>query len=69
MSPIWSYIWQEVRKCSSVSTSFCGQCADSLSSLECQVCLRGPFSIASLYIVKGFLNVGSVTVVRYSATV
>ena len=32
LSLIWSYIWQEVRKCSSVSTSFCGQCAHGLSS-------------------------------------
>ena len=74
VSLIWSYIWQEVRKCSSVSTSFCGQCAHSLSSLESQVCLRRPFSIArlcslSLYIVKAFLNFGSVTEVRYSAAV
>ena len=66
VSLIWSYIWQEVRKCSSVSTSFCGQ-----SSLESQVCLRRPFSITrlcslSLYIVKAFLKFGSVTVVRYS---
>ena len=64
VSLIWSYIWQEVRKCSSVSTSFCGQCAHSLSSLESQICLRQSFSIArlcslSLYIVK----FGSVTVV------
>ena len=29
MCLIWSYIWQEVRKCSSVSTSFCGQYAQS----------------------------------------
>uniref|UniRef100_A0A4W5RA42 Glypican 5c n=1 Tax=Hucho hucho TaxID=62062 RepID=A0A4W5RA42_9TELE len=73
-SLIWSYIWQEVRKCISVSTSFCGQCAHSLSSLESLVCLRRLFSIArlcslSLYMVKAFLNFGSVTVVRYSATV
>ena len=73
MSLIWSYIWQEFRKCSSVSTSLCGQCANSLSSLESQVCLRRPFLIArlcslSLYIIKYFLNFGSVTVVRYSAT-
>ena len=66
VSLIWSYVWQEVRKCSSVFTSFCGQCANSLFSL--------PFSIArlcslSLYIVKAFLKFGSVTVVRYSATV
>ena len=71
MSLIWSYIGQEVRKCSSVSTSFCGQCAHSLSSLESQVCLGRPFSIArlcslSLYIVKAFLKFGSVTVVEYS---
>ena len=74
VSLIWSYIGQEVRKCSSVSTSFCGQWAHSLSSLESHVCLRRPFSIArlcslSLYIVKAFLKFGSVTVVRYSATV
>uniref|UniRef100_A0A674BVJ8 LDL receptor related protein 1 n=1 Tax=Salmo trutta TaxID=8032 RepID=A0A674BVJ8_SALTR len=31
-----------------ISTSFCGQCAHSLSSLESQVCLRRPFSIARL---------------------
>jgi hypothetical protein len=67
VSLIWSYIWQEVRKCSSVSTSFCGQCAHSLSSLESHVCLRRPFSISrlcslSLYIVKAFLKFGSVTV-------
>ena len=71
VSLIWLCIWQEVRKCSSVSTSFCGH---SLSSLESQVCLRWPFSIAwlcslSLYIVNAFLKFGSVTVVRYSATV
>ena len=53
---------------------FCGQCAHSLFSLESQVCLRWPFSIArlcspSLYIVKAFLKFGSVTMVRYSATV
>ena len=71
VSLIWSYIGQEVRKCSSVSTSFCGPCAHSLSSLESQVCLRRPFSIArlcslSLYKVKAFLNFRSVTVVRYS---
>ena len=48
VSLIWSYIWQEVRKCSSVSTSCCGQCAHSLSSLESHVCLRRPFSIARL---------------------
>ena len=69
-----SYISQEVRKCSSVSISFCGLCAHSLSSLESQVCLRRPFSIAgkcslSLYIVKAFLKSGSVAVVRYSTTV
>ena len=74
MSLIWSYIGQEVRKCSSVSTSFCGQCAHSLSSLESHVCLRRPFSMArlcslSLYIVKAFLKFGSVTVVRSAATV
>ena len=71
MSLIWSYIWQENRKCSSVSTSFCGQWAHSLSSLESQVCLRRPFSIArlhSLYIVKAFLNFVSVTVVNCSDT-
>ena len=61
VSLIWSYIWQEVRKCSSVSTSFCGQCAHSLTSLESQVCLQRPLSIArlcslSLYIVKVVLN-------------
>uniref|UniRef100_A0A8K9X6M6 G protein-coupled receptor kinase n=1 Tax=Oncorhynchus mykiss TaxID=8022 RepID=A0A8K9X6M6_ONCMY len=60
-------------RCSSVSTLFCRQCAHRLSSLECQVCLRRPFSIArlcsqSLYIVKAFLNFVSVTVVRNSAT-
>jgi hypothetical protein len=74
VSLIWSYIWQEVRKCDSVSTSFCGQWAHRLSSLESQVCLRWSFSIArlcslSLYIVKAFLKFGSVTEVRYSATV
>jgi hypothetical protein len=74
VSLIWSYIWQEVRKCSSVATSFCGQCAYSGSSLESQVCLRQPFSIArlcslSLHIVKAFLHFGSVMVARYSATV
>ena len=73
---IWSYIWQDVRMCSSVYTHFVGseQWAHSLSSLESHVCLRRPFSIArlcslSLYIVKAFLNFVSVTVVRYSATV
>uniref|UniRef100_A0A673X627 Furin (paired basic amino acid cleaving enzyme) b n=1 Tax=Salmo trutta TaxID=8032 RepID=A0A673X627_SALTR len=60
--------------CCSVSTSFCGQCAHSLSSLESQVCLRWPLSIArlcslSLNMVKAFLNFGYVTVVRYSSTV
>ena len=74
VSLILSYIGQEFRKCSSVSTSFCGLCAHSLSSLESQVCLRRPFSMTSLcslslYIVKAFLKFGSVTVVRYSATV
>ena len=64
VSLIRSYIRQEVRKCSSVSISFCGQCAHSLPSLESQVCLRQPFSIArlcslSLYIVKAFLKFGS----------
>ena len=64
VSLIWSYIWQDVRKCSSVSTSVCGQCAHGLSSLESQVCLRRPFLIArlcslSLYIVKAFLKFGS----------
>ena len=73
VSLIWSYIWQQVRKCSSVSTSFCGQWAHSLSSLESQICQRQPFSIArlcslSLYIVKEFLTFGSVTEVRYYAT-
>ena len=63
---------RKYRKCSSVPTSFCGQCAHSLSSLESQVCLQRPFSIArlcslSLYIVKAFLKFGSVTVVKYSA--
>ena len=52
MSLIWSYIWQEVRKCSSVSTSFCGQCAHSLSSLESQVCLYRPFSISRLCLLS-----------------
>ena len=74
VSLIWSYIWQEDRKCSSVSTSFCRQCAHSLLSLESQFCLLRPLSIArpyslSLYIVKAFLNFGAVTVVRYYATV
>ena len=68
---IWSYIWQEVRKCSSVSTSFCGQYAHSLSSLESQFCIRQPFSIArlcslSLYIAKAFLKFWSVKVVSMS---
>ena len=74
VSLIWSYIWQEVRKCSSVYTSFCVQCAHNMSSLESHVCLRLPFSIArlcllSLYIVKAFLKFGSVTVVKYSLSV
>ena len=65
VSLICSYIWQEVRRCSSVSTSFCGQWANSLSSLESQVCLRQPHSIArlcslSLHIVKAFLKFRSV---------
>ena len=34
MSLIWSYIRQEIRKCSSVSTSFCEHCAHSRSSRE-----------------------------------
>ena len=68
MSLIWSYIWPEDRKCKSDSTSLCRQCAHSLSSLESQVCLQRPFSIArpcilSLYIVEAFLHFGSVTVV------
>ena len=72
VSLIWSYIGQEVRKCSSVSTSFCGQCAHSLSFLESQVCLPRSLSTArlcslSLSIVKDFLKFGSVTVVRYSS--
>ena len=59
VSLIWSYIWQEVRK----STSFGGQCAHCLSSLEIQVCLLQPCSIAricslSLYRVKAFLSFG-----------
>uniref|UniRef100_A0A8C8JHQ2 P/Homo B domain-containing protein n=1 Tax=Oncorhynchus tshawytscha TaxID=74940 RepID=A0A8C8JHQ2_ONCTS len=59
----------EVRKCCSVSTSFCGQCAHSLSSFESQVCLWRPLLIArlcslSLYMFKAFLHFGSVTVVR-----
>ena len=71
VSLIWSYIGQEVRKCS--SPHFVGS-EHSLSSLESHVCLRRPFSIArlcslSLYLVKAFLKFGSVTVVRYSATV
>ena len=46
------YDWQEVRKCTSVSS--CVQC---LSSLGIQVCLWHPFSMArlcslSLYLVK-----------------
>jgi hypothetical protein len=66
VSLIWSYIWQEVRKCSSVSSSFC--------VAVCSACLQRPFSIArlcslSLYIVKESLHFGSVTVVRYSANV
>ena len=71
MSLIWSYIGQEVSKCSSVSTSFCGQWAHSLSSLENQVCLRRPFSIArlcSLSLYNISLSLGQ-SVVRYSATV
>ena len=65
VSLIWSYFWQEIRKWSSVSTSFYGQCAHSLSSLKSQFCLRQSFSIArlgslSLYIVKVFLYFGSV---------
>ena len=69
-----SYDWQEVRKCSSVSSWLCVQWEHSLSSLGSQVCLWRPFSMArlcslSLYLVKDFLSFGSVTVVRYSATV
>ena len=71
-----SYVYsgQMVRKCSSVSTSFCVQWVHSLSSLGMQVRLCRPFSIArlcslSLYLVKIFLCFGSVTVLRYSATV
>ena len=63
MSLIWSYIGQEVRKCSSVSTSFCGQCAHRQTWLSREDRLWQPFSIArlcslSLYIVKAFLNFG-----------
>ena len=38
MSLIWSYILQEVMKCSSVSTSFCGQCAHSLANISYILC-------------------------------
>ena len=49
-------------------------CLSSLEREKTLVCLWRPFSIArlcslSLYIVKAFLNFGSVTVVRYSAAV
>ena len=68
------YSGQVVKKCSSVSTSFCVQWLHSLSSLGSQVCLWRPLSMArlcslSLYLVKDFLSFGSVTVLRYSATV
>ena len=68
------YSGQVVRKCNSVSTSFCVQWVHSLSSLGIQVCLWRPFSIArlcslSLYLVKIFLCFGSVTLLRYSAMV
>ena len=45
-----SYDWQEVRKCSSVSSWFCVQWEHSLSSLGSQVCLWlwRPFSMARL---------------------
>ena len=49
------YSGQVVRKCSSVSTTFCVQWVHSLSSLGRGVCLWRPFSIArlwSLYLVK-----------------
>ena len=61
------YTWQEVRKCSSDSTSFCGKCAHSLSSLESQVCLWRPFSIAKPSSLSLYFR--SVTVIRYSASV
>ena len=66
-SLIWSYIGQDVRNCSSVSTSFCGLCAHSLSSLESQFSLQQPFSIArlcslSMYIVKACLKFESVII-------
>ena len=69
---MWSYIWQEVRKCSSVSTIlFVGT---QLVFSQDQSLLWQPLSVArlcslSLYIVKVFINFGSVTVVEYSATV
>ena len=70
------FLWQQVTNLAAVMAhgGICGHCAHSLSSLESHVCLRRPFSIArlcslSLYTVKAFLKFGSVTVVRYSATV
>ena len=60
LSLIRSYIWQEVRKCSSVSSSFVGRVHIDLA-LEKSGCFRQPFSIArlcslSLYIVNDFLK-------------
>ena len=55
LSLIESYIWQ-VRKCSSVSTSFCGQCAHGPSYLESQVCLQRHLSIARLCSLTGSLG-------------
>jgi len=66
--------WQVVRKCSSVCTSCWVQWVQSLSSLGSQVCRWRPLSTARLcslclYLVKDFLSLGSVTMLRYSAIV
>ncbi len=45
MSLIWSYLGQDVRKCSSVSTSFPVQWGHSRASFGSQVCLCLPVSM------------------------
>ena len=67
------YLSQCSKKWVSVSTVFCVHSGHSLSSLGRQACLRRPVSMArlcplSLYLVSSFLNMTSVTEVRYSAT-
>ena len=65
VSLIWSYVGQEVRKCSSVFTSFCGQWAHSLSSLESHVCLSLTPRL-SLSLLLSWGSVGCVCVCEQS---